>query len=151
MVMLNFYLLLIPKTLLSSLQISCLVVIFGCARSSLLPVGRVWLYRVGATLQRGAQASYRSGFSCCSVLAWPPYSMWNLPGPETEPVSLALAGGFLPLDNQKSLSFNLNDPSVGIPGCRIFHQLAVKGRNPNHCWLSWASNFDLWVPQPVGS
>lgn len=44
MVMLNFYLLLIPKTLLSFLQISFLVVVFGCARSSLLPVGLLWLY-----------------------------------------------------------------------------------------------------------
>ena len=33
--------------------------------------------------------------SSCGAWAFLPQSMWNLPGPEIEPMSPALAGGFL--------------------------------------------------------
>ena len=66
--------------------------------------------RAGATLHCGAWVSHCGGFSCCGVRAsvvvarelsscgtWAQLlcGMWNLPGPELEPVSPALAGGFL--------------------------------------------------------
>ena len=43
---------------------------------------------------------------------------------------------------------NLNGPSLGIPDCRVFHQLAVKGRNPNHCWLVGPTACGILVPWP---
>ena len=69
----------------------------------------------GATLCCGARASYCGGFSCCgaqavgaqvsavvahglsSCGAWAEllHGMWDLPRPGLEPVSPALAGGFL--------------------------------------------------------
>ena len=73
------------------------IFIFGFAGSSLL--GR-------AFSSCGVQASHCGGFSCCrawalghkgSVVAVHglPCSMWNLPGSGIEPMSSALAGGFL--------------------------------------------------------
>ena len=62
---------------------------------------------MGATLQCAAWASHCGGFSCCgarallrrlrSCGAWASllHGMWDLPGPGLEPVSPALAGGFL--------------------------------------------------------
>ena len=41
------------------------------------------------------QALERVDFSSSSAQAWLPHSMWNLPRPGIEPVSPALAGGFL--------------------------------------------------------
>ena len=84
--------------------------LFGCIGSSLLRVGFLQLWPVGATLHCGARASDCSGFSCCgapalgvraSVVVAHGLSscgaraqllrgMWDLPGP----VSPALAGGF---------------------------------------------------------
>ena len=43
----------------------------------------------------GVLASHCSGFSCGDPWAWLLHSMWNLPRPGIEPVSSALAGGFL--------------------------------------------------------
>ena len=43
--------------------------IFGCVGSSLLCVGFLQLWRVGATLRCGAQASHCSDFSCCGAPA----------------------------------------------------------------------------------
>ena len=79
------------------------------------------MWRAGATLRCGAQASHCGGFSCCgawalgtqaSVVAARGFSsggacglsscgaqayllcgMWDLPGPGIKPVSPALAGG----------------------------------------------------------
>ena len=47
-----------------------IVDLFGCTRSSLLPVGFPWLQRVRATLHCGAWASLCSGFSCCGTKLW---------------------------------------------------------------------------------
>ena len=93
--------------------------LFGCVGSSLLHAVFLQLQRVGTTLRGGARASYCSGFSCCGARArgtraqqlWLAGSrvqaqqlwrmglvalrMWDLPGPGLEPVSPALAGGFL--------------------------------------------------------
>ena len=88
--------------------------IFVCVGSSLLHTGFLQLWRTGASLCCGAQASHCGGFSCCraqalgvraSVVAhglsscgtWAQLlrSMWDLPGRWLEPVTLALAGGFL--------------------------------------------------------
>ena len=75
----------------------------------------LWLRRAGATLRCGAQASRCGGFSCCGARALGAWAsvvvarglsscgarasllrgMWDLPGPGLEPVSPALAGGFL--------------------------------------------------------
>ena len=43
----------------------------------------------------GASAVVSRGLSGCGARALLPYSMWNLPGPGIEPVSLASAGRFL--------------------------------------------------------
>ena len=92
------------------------VVVVCCTGSSLLCVGFLQLQRAGATLCCGARASLHcGGFSCCgawalgtqaSVVAacglrscgtWAQLlrGMWDLPGPGIEPMSPALAGGFL--------------------------------------------------------
>ena len=97
-----------------------LFIYFGCIGSSLLRVGFLQLWRAGATLRCSAQASHCSGFSFCGARAlgrvgfsscgsralehrlsscgpraYVLRSLWNLPGPGLEPVSPALAGGFL--------------------------------------------------------
>ena len=43
--------------------------IFGCVGSSFLCEGFLQLRRVGATLNRGAQASHYRGLSCCGAQA----------------------------------------------------------------------------------
>ena len=76
--------------------------------SSLVPVGFLKLQWAGATVGCSAQASHCSGFCCCKARALGtgasvslvgrlqlPLGVWNLPGPNIEPVSPALAGGFL--------------------------------------------------------
>ena len=98
---------------------------FGCIGSSLLRAGFLQLRRAGATLRRGARASHCGGFSCCGTWALGMWAsvvaalgscdtralecrlsscgtwalllrgMWDLPGPEIEPVSPALGGRFL--------------------------------------------------------
>ena len=70
--------------------------------------GLLWLWQGGAALCRGARASHCSDFSYWGAQApgapapvvvvhglWLLCSMWSLPGPGIELVSLALAGGFL--------------------------------------------------------
>ena len=42
---------------------------FGCVGSSLLHTGFLQLWRAGATLRCGAQASHCGGFSCCGARA----------------------------------------------------------------------------------
>ena len=80
-----------------------------CAQSFL------YLWRVGATLPCGERASHYGGFSRCGTQALSTWAsvvaahrlsscgaraqlfrgMWDLPGPGLEPMSPALAGGFL--------------------------------------------------------
>ena len=81
--------------------------VFGCAGSSLSDVCFLYFWLVEATLRCSARASHCSGFSCgraralermlssCGTRAYLPRGMWDLPGPGIEPVSPALAGGFL--------------------------------------------------------
>ena len=83
--------------------------IFGCVGSSLLHAGFLQLQRAGATLRCGARASVAVSRGLSSCVSWAPEhrlsscgaraqllcSMWDLPGPGLEPVSPALAGGFL--------------------------------------------------------
>ena len=109
---------------------------FGCVGSSLLRAGFLQLRGAGATLHCAARASHCGGFSCCgaqvlgagaSIVVARRLSscgaralllrgMWDLPGPGIEPVSPALAGGFLTtappgksdlmdLKHQKNLQF----------------------------------------------
>ena len=78
--------------------------IFGCTESSLLCVGFLLLWRVGATLCCDVWASHSrgfllqstgarcSGYSSCGLWASLLHGMWNLPGPGIEPMSPALAG-----------------------------------------------------------
>ena len=47
----------------------CMYVCIGCVGSSLLCVGFLQLWRAGATLCCGAQASHCSGFFCCGARA----------------------------------------------------------------------------------
>ena len=86
----------------------CFFNLLVCTGSSLLQVGFLQLWRVGATLCCGARASHCGGFSCssqsigsrarglqylqCTDLV--AHSMRNLPGPGIELVSPALAGRF---------------------------------------------------------
>ena len=82
--------------------------IFGCVGSLLLCTGFLQLQRAGATTLRwGARASHCGGFSCCRARALECrlsscgtraqllHGMQDLPGPGLEPVSPALAGGFI--------------------------------------------------------
>ena len=43
--------------------------IFGCVGSSLLCMGFLWLWQVGAALHRRVRASHRRGLSCCGAQA----------------------------------------------------------------------------------
>ena len=103
-------------------NVVCLFVyIYGCIGSLLLRAGFLQLPQAGATLHCGARTSHYSGFSCCGAralgaqasvvvarglqsagsvvvahgLSCSTAGMWDLPGPGFEPVSPALAGGFL--------------------------------------------------------
>ena len=81
----------------------------GCAESSLLCKGFLWLWRVGATVccVRGLFTEVASlvvehglqpqGFSSCDLWALDPglRGIWDLPGLGIELVSPALAGGVL--------------------------------------------------------
>ena len=84
-----------------------LCVYFDCAGSSLLSMGFLWLWRVGLCPSCGC-----GGFSVHWLLllqlmglgrglgrygtqAWLPFDMWNPPGSGIEPMSPALAAGFL--------------------------------------------------------
>ena len=94
--------------------------LFGCVGSSLLHAGFLWLHRAGATLLLRcavfsllwllllqSTGSRHAGFSSCGswalehrlnrcgARAYLLSIMWDLPGPGLEPVSPALAGGFL--------------------------------------------------------
>ena len=97
--------------------------IFGCIGSSLLHAGFLQLWRVGATFCCGARASHCGGFSCCGswtlehrlsscgAQAYLLCGMWDLPRPGLEPVSPALAGGFLttaPPGKPQSVDLNVN-------------------------------------------
>ena len=109
------------------------IYLFILAVLGLLPcAGFLQLWRAGATLHCSARASHCDGFSCCrarglgaraSVVvacglsscgsrAQLLHSMWDLPGPGLEPVSPALAGGFLttapPGKSPCSLHFDLS-------------------------------------------
>ena len=46
-----------------------IIFIFGCVGSSFLCEGFLQLWRVGATLHRGARASHHRGLSCCGAQA----------------------------------------------------------------------------------
>ena len=78
--------------------------------------GSLQLWRVGATACCGVQASDRVGFSCFG--AWALGELFgNLPGPGTEPVCPASAGGFLttgPLGKSLQVCF-LNRDGVQWP------------------------------------
>ena len=80
--------------------------IFGCIGSSLLHTGFLQLQRAGSILSGGARASHCRSFSCCGV--WPLECRLSICGSGSaalqhvgasqsgiEPVSPALAGGFL--------------------------------------------------------
>ena len=82
---------------------------FGFAGSSLLCTGFLQLQQAAATLcfgvwasshccgfsSWGAQALGCTGFSNCGAQAQLLHVMWNVPGPEIEPVVPALVGEFL--------------------------------------------------------
>ena len=67
-----------------------LVVVSGGSSLAVLPG---LLIVVASLLQ--SMGSRRMGFSTCGARAWLLRGMWNLPGSGIEPVSPALAGGFL--------------------------------------------------------
>ena len=110
-----YYLVLKNKVLFFFFKESILLFIFGCVGSSLLHVGFLQLWRAGATLHCSVRASHCGGLSCCGAQAlgawasvvvahrlsgcgtWAQllHGMWDLPRPGIEPVSPALAGGFL--------------------------------------------------------
>ena len=89
--------------------------IFGCAGSSLLCVGFLWLGCVGTMLCCGAWTSHCGGFfsfraraldsqasvvtacgpSGCGTWTFIAHGMWNLPRPGIKHMSTALAGGLL--------------------------------------------------------
>ena len=89
--------------------------IFGCFWFFVAVCGFLKLRRAGATLRCSVWASHCSGFCCCGARALGarasvvvarglgscgtrgqlPSGMWDLPRPGLEPMSPALAGGFL--------------------------------------------------------
>ena len=89
--------------------------LFGCVVSSLLRTGFLQLQRAGPTLCCSVRASHCSGFSCCGARALGARAsvvverrlsscgaraqllcgMWDLLRPGIDPMSPALAGGFL--------------------------------------------------------
>ena len=98
--------------------------------------------RVGATLHCSAQASHCGGFSRCGARALGVQAsvvvahglscftcMWDLPGPGLEPVSAALAGGFL------------TTVPPGKPG-RIFLDFKSQGSET-------AQRKEEWIPSSV--
>ena len=115
--------------------------IFGCVGSSLLCTGFLQLRRARATLRCDAQASHCGGraralgawapvvvahglsscgsralehrLSSCGARAQLLRSMWDLPRPGLEPVSPALAGGFL------------TTASPGKPGLQFLKSISV--------------------------
>ena len=114
-IFLNFYFILI----FSFLTLFIYLFIFVCIGSSLLHAGFLQLQRVGATLRCGAgvlivvaslvaehglqacglsscgSRSLERRLSSCGAQSQLLRSMWDLPGSGLEPVSPALAGGFL--------------------------------------------------------
>ena len=84
--------------------------IFDCAGSSLL------LAFASCDKQRPlssccGQASQCSGFSCCGAWAELP-DMWDLPRPGMDPVSPALASGFIATEPQRSPSITFKSVSL---------------------------------------
>ena len=87
-----------------------IIIIFGCAESSLLCMGFCWLQRAGVTVCFSVPGSHCGGFSwicrhmgfssCstqaryCGSRALLFYGMCNLPGPGLEPMSPASTGRF---------------------------------------------------------
>ena len=60
------------KIIFASKDMSCFfffLIFFGCVGSSFLCKGFLQLWRAGATLHRGARASYYRGLSCCGAQA----------------------------------------------------------------------------------
>ena len=110
-------------------------------------MGFHWLRRVGAILPCGVWTSYCGGFffcgawalgtqalvvvghgfSSCGSRAQLIHGMWNLPGPEIELMSSALAGG-IPITGPpgKFLQIHFQSPSLSSPsGIPIMHTLAL--------------------------
>ena len=88
---------------LAALGLCCCAWAFSsCGEWGLLFVAVHGLLIVVASLCGGAQALgaqasvvVACGLTSCGSRAWLLCGMWDLPGPGTEPVSPALAGGFL--------------------------------------------------------
>ena len=80
----------------SCIMLHCVYVLFiyGCIGSLLLPVRFLQLWRAVASLvaEHGLQARR---LSSCGAWAQLLHGLWDLPGPRIEPLSPALAGGFL--------------------------------------------------------
>ena len=98
--------------------------IFGCVGSSLLCVRPLWLWRAGATLLCGAQASYCGGFSCCGA--------WDLGAR----ASVVVAHGL-----QSAGSVVVAHGLDCSAACGIFPD---QGSNP--CPLRWAGGFLTTAP-----
>ena len=119
---------------------------FGCVGSLVLLAVFLQLQRAGATLRCGAVASHCGGFSCCGARAVGAqasvvvasglsscgarvqllHSMWDLPGPWIEPVTPALAGGFLTTaPSGKSRERDLNRISQPSSSCQ-HHERQVR-------------------------
>ena len=64
--------------------------------------------------------------SSCGTRALLSFGMWDLPGPGFEPMTLALAGGFLTTEPpERFFSFTLDAtyPTI-VPGCTLFSSLS---------------------------
>ena len=79
--------------LMQSFSFYCFVFTFGCTGSSLLHVGFLQLLWAGTTLCW--TGSRHMGFRSCSSWALLLSGMWSPPRPGIEPMSSALAAGFL--------------------------------------------------------
>ena len=79
----------------TALGLCCCRQTFSSCGKQRLPSGTLWLLIAVASLVAECGLVGVHGFSSCGAQALLPCSMWDLSGPRMEPMSPALAGGFL--------------------------------------------------------
>ena len=88
----------------------------------------VWASRGCDVSGRSPRAPGGLGFSNCGLWAELPHGMWDLPGPGSESVRPALAGGSYPLDHHGT-------PASRYSGVTIITYLSVSNVKTSLCFL----------------
>ena len=90
---------------------------------------------MASLVERGLESA---GFSSCGALAQLLHGVWSLPGPEMEPVSPALASGFLTTGPPR--------PKVLTGGCRLLVKRFEKGsRDANNLCIVTKSSLQKTI------